>query len=173
MSNEDRESGRDRSGTDRVRADTTRRGTTIKVVSRPEASSLKEAARMLGGEAGEILRPPVVRRHNGTFRFALMPGDRRISWPKLRAVVGVNKSSLPSVPSALEATGYERGTITPSGSTTASPVLMNERVLGRRMGLGAGAHGANAWVQADDLAAGLDAVTADITMGEGMPDGTR
>ena len=40
-----------------------------------------------------------------------------ISWPKLRALLGVNRISMPSADVALAVTGYERGTITPLGST--------------------------------------------------------
>ena len=59
----------------------------------------------------------VVKHKDGSFLFALVPGDRQISWPKLRALLGVNKLSLPAADVAFEATGYERGTITPLGST--------------------------------------------------------
>ena len=64
----------------------------------------------------------VVKHKDGRFLFALIPGDRQISWPKLRSLVGVNKLSLPPADVALDATGYERGTITPLGSTNAWPV---------------------------------------------------
>lgn len=104
----------------------------------------------------------VVTRSNGTFLFALIPGDRQISWPKLRAVVGVNKLQLPVAELALEATGYERGTITPLGSTTSWPVFADERITGR-VAMGAGEHGHSAWVDVDDLVRGFDATRADIS----------
>jgi Cys-tRNA(Pro)/Cys-tRNA(Cys) deacylase len=84
-------------------------------------------------------------------------------WPTLRAVVGVNKLRLPEAELALEATGYERGTITPLGSTTAWPVFADERITGKRVSMGAGEHGYSLFVQADDLVRGLDATLADIT----------
>jgi len=105
----------------------------------------------------------VVKRHDGTFLFALVPGDKQISWGKLRAVVGVNKLQLPSAELALEVTGYERGTITPLGSTTAWPVFVDSSVAGRRVSLGAGEHGLSLFVDADALVAGLDATYADIS----------
>ena len=89
--------------------------------------------------------------------------DGQISWSKLRTVVGVNKLSMPSPEIALEATGYERGTITPLGSTTAWPVFADERIRGSRVALGAGAHGRSAFVDADALIAALAATVADIT----------
>jgi Cys-tRNA(Pro)/Cys-tRNA(Cys) deacylase len=82
---------------------------------------------------------------------------------KLRSVVGVNKLSLPRPEIALEATGYERGTITPLGSSTAWPVFADERIVGLRVALGAGEQGYSAFVDADDLIAGYDATVADIS----------
>jgi Cys-tRNA(Pro)/Cys-tRNA(Cys) deacylase len=104
----------------------------------------------------------VVKRHDGSFLFALIPGDRKISWPKLRAAVGVNKLQLPSQDVAFDATGYERGTITPIGSSTAWPVFADSRIEGR-IAMGAGERGFGAWVLAADLVRGYDATVADIS----------
>jgi len=148
---------------ERVIQDAEARSIPIELVERPNAGSLEEAARILGVEPSAIVKSLVVKRHDGTFLFALIPGDRQISWSKLRAVVGVNKLQLPEASVALEATGYERGTITPLGSTTAWPVFADERIAGTRIALGAGEHGLSAWVEADDLVRGLEATLADIS----------
>lgn len=150
-------------GTDRLHADAEARGLAVEVVSRPEAGSLVEAAELLGIDPSTIVKSLVVKRHDGSFLFALVPGGRQISWAKLRAAVGVNKLSMPSPDVALEATGYERGTITPIGSTTAWPVYADERIVSRRVALGAGAHGHSAFVDADALIAAYEATVADIT----------
>ena len=63
----------------------------------------------------------VVRRGEDDHLLVLVPGDRQISWPKLRSHLGVNRLSMPPADKAREATGYERGTITPFGSTRAWP----------------------------------------------------
>ena len=117
----------------------------------------------MGIEPAQIVKSLVVKRHDGTFLFALVPGDRQISWAKLRSVVGVNKLQLPEASLALEATGYERGTITPFGSTTAWPVYVDERIAGKRVAMGAGEHGYSVWVNTDDLVAGFDSTLADIS----------
>lgn len=145
-----------------MRTDAAARGIPIDIVERPNAASLEEAAGLLGVAPSTIVKSLVVKRHDGTFLFALVPGDRQISWAKLRAVVGVNKLQLPSQDVALDATGYERGTITPFGSTTAWPVFMDSRVAGR-IAMGAGEHGYSAWVDADELVRGFDAILADIS----------
>lgn len=150
-------------GTGRVRTDAAAHGLVVEIVARPAADSLEAAAASLGLQPSDIVKSLVVKRHDGSFLFALVPGDRQISWAKLRAVVGVNKLSMPSADVALEATGYERGTITPLGSSTAWPVVADSRIVGRRVALGAGAHGFSAFVEADDLIAGYDATVADIS----------
>ena len=150
-------------GRERVAADAQSRGIPIEIIERPKADSLEHAAELLGISPASIVKSLVVKRHDGTFLFALIPGDRQISWSKLRAVVGVNKLQLPEASVALDATGYERGTITPLGSTTPWPVFADERIVGTRIALGAGEHGLSAWVEADDLVRGLDATLADIS----------
>ena len=72
---------------------------------RPAARSLDEAAALLGIPPADIVKTLVVKRSDDTYLFALIPGDRAISWPKLRAVVGVNKLQLPDPERALAATG--------------------------------------------------------------------
>jgi prolyl-tRNA editing enzyme YbaK/EbsC (Cys-tRNA(Pro) deacylase) len=143
-------------GRDRVVADAAARGIPVEFVERTRAVDL-------GLGKSDFVKSMVVKRHNGTFLFALVPLDRQISWPKLRAVVGVNKLLLPEASVALAATGHERGTITPLGSTTPWPVFVDERISGRRIGMGSGEHGVGAVVDADLLIAGLGATVADIS----------
>lgn len=151
------------SGRERVAADAAARGVAVEFIERMRANSLEEAAEILGITPADIVKSLVVKRSDGTFLFALIPGDRQISWPKLRALVGVNKLQLPPPELALEATGYERGTITPLGSTTAWPVYADAGMRGRRVSMGAGEHGYSLFVQADELLAALSATVADIS----------
>jgi Cys-tRNA(Pro)/Cys-tRNA(Cys) deacylase len=150
-------------GTERLLADAEARGLAVEIVARPAADSLEEAAALLGVAPSSVVKSLVVKRHDGSFLFALVPGDRQISWRKLRAVVGVNKLSMPSADVALDATGFERGTITPIGSTTPWPVVADERIVGRRVAMGAGGHGLSAFVEADALVAAYGATVADIS----------
>lgn len=150
-------------GRQRFLADAAARGLAVQIVERLAVRSLEEAAGILGITPAEIVKSLVVKHKDGTFLFALIPGDRQISWPKLRTLVGVNKLSLPPADVALDATGYERGTITPLGSTTAWPVYADATIAGRRISMGAGEHGYSAFVDADALTAALRAVVADIS----------
>lgn len=126
-------------------------------------SSLEEAAAARGLDPAQVIKTIVVRRGEGDHVLVLVPGDRAISWPRLRALLGVSRLSLPDAAAARDATGYERGTITPFGSLVAWPVVADERVLGRTVSIGAGAHGVAATVQGDDLVAALGATVADVT----------
>ncbi|MBA4247646.1 MAG: hypothetical protein C0444_05065 [Microbacterium sp.] len=150
-------------GRERVAADAAARGLEVEFIERMRANSLEEAAEILGITPADIVKSLVVKRSDGTFLFALIPGDRQISWPKLRALVGVNKLQLPAPELALEATGYERGTITPLGSTTAWPVYADAGMVGRRVSMGAGEHGYSLFVEANELLASLAATIADIS----------
>lgn len=152
---------------DRVKGAASARGLDIEIRERPVANSLAEAAEILGIDPAGIVKTLVVKRSDDTYLFALVPGDRAISWPKLRAVVGVNKLQLPDPQRALEATGYERGTIVPIGSTHAWPVYADEQMVGQRVAMGAGAHGYSLFVDADDLIAAYGATVADISQAAG------
>jgi prolyl-tRNA editing enzyme YbaK/EbsC (Cys-tRNA(Pro) deacylase) len=105
----------------------------------------------------------VVRRGEDDFLLVLVPGDRGISWPKLRTLLGVSRMSMPDAATAKEATGYERGTITPFGSVRAWPVIADERLAGRAVTLGAGEHDLAVGVDADAVIGALGAAVADIT----------
>src|SRR5690606_18037870 len=170
---------------ERVRAAASARGLAIEIRERPAARSLHEAAALLGLDPSDIVKTLVVKRPSlrladarsaqatgsGTqkedaYLFALVPGGRSISWPKLRALVGVNRLRLPEPELALAATGYERGTIVPIGSTTDWPVYADETIVGRRIAMGAGAHGYSLFVDADALIAAYGATVADISVPE-------
>ncbi|MFQ4148181.1 YbaK/EbsC family protein [Arthrobacter sp. LAPM80] len=153
-------------GHGRVAADAAARGLVVEIFPRPAANSLTEAASLMGIEPSNIVKSLVVKRSDGTFLFALVPGGRSISWPKLRAVVGVNKLQMPPADVALGATGYERGTITPLGSTTAWPVYVDDGIRGRRVAMGAGEHGYSMFVEADALIEAFGAIVADISVPE-------
>ena len=150
-------------GLSRVRAAAAERGLEIEIRERPAAKSLPEAAEILGIPPSGIVKTLVVKRSDDTYLFALVPGDRAISWPKLRAVVGVNKLRLPEPDLAFAATGYERGTIVPLGSTHDWPVYADTEIVGRRIAMGAGAHGYSLFVDADALIEAFGATVADIT----------
>jgi Cys-tRNA(Pro) deacylase len=140
-----------------------RSGIPYRVVRHGRVGSLAEAAAARGIEPRALLKTLVVRRADDDFLFVLVPGDREIAWPRLRALLGVSRLSMPDAATALAVTGYERGTITPFGSSRPWPVVMDASVAGEEISLGAGAHGVGVVAQADDVAAALGAQVADVT----------
>ena len=150
-------------GVRRMAAAAAARGLEVEVRPRPAASSLPEAAALLGITPADLAKTLVVRRSSGAYLFAVLGGDRQLAWAKLRGAVGVNKLVLPDAAEALTATGYERGTITPVGSTTAWPLYVDSALVGRRVAMGAGGHGYSAFVAVDDLVRAYAGTVADLT----------
>jgi Cys-tRNA(Pro)/Cys-tRNA(Cys) deacylase len=144
-------------------------GIAYRVIRHGPVRSLAEAAKARGVEPADVVKTMVVRRGEGDYVFVLVPGDRTISWPRLRAVLGVSRLSMPDATVAKQVTGYERGTITPLGSTMAWPVIADERMLGREITLGAGEHGVAVAVRAEDVLTALSATVADVTQPEDTP----
>jgi Cys-tRNA(Pro) deacylase len=145
-------------------------GLRYRVIRHGPVRSLTEAARARGVTPADVVKTLVVRRADNDFVFVLVPGDRTISWPKLRAALAVSRLSMPDAAAAKAATGYERGTITPFGSYRAWPVVADARVVGREITLGAGEHGLAIAASANDIITSLDAAIADVSDPENGPE---
>ena len=145
-------------------------GLRYRVIRHGPVRSLTEAAKARGVTPADVVKTLVVRRADNDFVFVLVPGDRTISWPKLRAALGVSRLSMPDAAAATAATGYERGTITPFGSSRAWPVVADARVVGREITLGAGEHGLAIAASANDIITSLDAAVADVSEPENRPE---
>src|SRR3954454_18428317 len=138
-------------------------GLSYRLVRHGPVNSLAEAAVARGVSEAAVVKTLVVRRGEDDYLFVLVPGDRTISWPKLRALLDVHRLSMPDAATAKAATGYARGTITPFGSLHPWPVIADERMLGRTITLGGGAHGVAVAIEATPALAALDAEVADVT----------
>jgi Cys-tRNA(Pro)/Cys-tRNA(Cys) deacylase len=155
-------------GAARAVAAAERLGLAYQVTRHGPVRSLAEAAQARGVAPAAVVKTLVVRLAEDDYRFVLVPGDREISWPKLRTVLGVNRMSMPSADVAFEVTGYVRGTITPLGSTTAWPVVADAAMDGT-VSLGGGDHGVALSVDVAALVAALGATVADVTDPIGQP----
>jgi Cys-tRNA(Pro)/Cys-tRNA(Cys) deacylase len=139
-------------------------GVPFRVLRTERARSAEESAGFQGIELDQLLRSIVIRRGADDYVFVLVPGGRTIDWPRLRSHLGVSRLSLPDQDEAKEATGYERGAITPFGSATTWPVVADATVADRDLvAIGGGAHGVNLHLAPDDLIRILDADVADVT----------
>jgi Cys-tRNA(Pro)/Cys-tRNA(Cys) deacylase len=136
----------------------------FEVVRTERARSVEESAELQGIEVGNLLKTIVVRRAENDYLFVLVPGDRALDWPKLRAHIGVSRLSLPDADEARDVTGYERGAITPFGAARPWPVVADASIPGKgRVAIGGGGHGINLHVDADDLITALGAAVSDAT----------
>ena len=134
----------------------------IRRIERPR--NLAEAAERYGVPAHRLLKTLVVRRAADDYVLLLLPGPEQLSWPQLRAHLGVSRISLPDAEEARAATGYERGTITPLGARGAWPVLADASIPGAgTVTVGAGAHGVSLRVDADALLAAVGAEVVALT----------
>ena len=152
----------DPDGTARVRAAADELGLTYEVTRHGPVGSLAEAAAARGIKPHQVIKTMVVRVSADDYRFVLVPGDREIAWPKLRALIGVNRLSMPSADEAYAVTGFVRGTITPFGSRTPLPVIADASLAGT-VSVGGGAHGVALTVDAAELIEALGATIADVT----------
>lgn len=126
-----------------------------------DATSPVEAARVHGVTVTAVAKSLLVRRGEDDYLLVLVPLDRSISWPKLRAVLGVSRLSMPDAETALTVTGYQRGTISPLGLEL--PVIVDESLVGQSITLGSGQPGTIIGLQADDVIAGFGALVADVS----------
>ena len=135
-------------------------GVTYQVLVTEPANSAEESARFQGIALQQLLRTIVVRRAADDYLFILVPGGRRFDWPKLRTHLGTRRLSLPDAEEAKAVTGYERGAITPFGSTTAWPVIADAAILNEPLvAIGGGRRGVQIHIAPDEL---IEATNADV-----------
>lgn len=139
-------------------------GIRARVVRTRPAGSPEESAELQGIPLGSLLRTLVVRRGEDDYLFVLVPGGRRFSWPKLRALLGVSRLSMPDAEEALAVTGYERGAITPFGATRGWPVIVDASALEHEtVAIGGGARGVNLHLSPRDLVERLGADVVEVS----------
>jgi Cys-tRNA(Pro)/Cys-tRNA(Cys) deacylase len=153
----------DAAGAQRARAAIDATGIGYVVTVHGPVDSLAAAAEARGLQPGQVIRTLVVRRGEGDYLFVLVPGGRSISWPKLRALLGVSRLSMPDADGARGVTGYARGSITPFGAATPWPVIADTAIPPGPVSIGGGAPGTAFTVDADDLVRVLQARAADVS----------
>lgn len=140
-------------------------GVPFRIVRTEIARSAEESARLQGIALGSLLRSILVRRAADDFLFVLVPGGRRFDWPKLRALLGTSRLTLPTEEEAMAETGYARGAITPFGARRPWPVIADASIEGLTVvAIGGGARGVNVHLAPVDLVAATGAQVVDITI---------
>ncbi len=121
------------------------------------------AAEAVGWAEELTVKTLVVQTGPKDLWFVLVPGDRELSTKKLARVLGVKGVDLVKVRDAERLTGYKEGGISPFGSYTALPVVLEDTLLERdRVLINAGRRGVLVALDPWDLQALLDARIEDI-----------
>ena len=139
-------------------------GVPFRVVEHGPVASAAEAAAARGVTIAALARTLVVRVDADDHRLVVVPGDRSLAWPKLRALVGVSRLSMADPATLEEVTGFARGTVTPFGSARRWPVIVDLALLAHaEISIGGGRHGVAIQIAPDDLVAVFDAAVGDVT----------
>lgn len=93
------------SGEERAAAALDASGISYRLTRHDRVGSLAEAAAARGVTPAHLIKTIVVRRGDDDYPFVLVPGDRTISWPKLRTLIGVSRLSMPDAATAKAVTG--------------------------------------------------------------------
>ncbi len=132
-------------------------------------NSLAEAAAARGVDIVDVVKTLVVRRGDDDYLLILVPGGRSLSWPKLRALLGISRMSMPPADEAFDATGFRRGTITPIGTTRTWPVIADVLLVSRpEITLGSGEHDVAIALPPMPLFEALAVTVADVTDPESL-----
>jgi prolyl-tRNA editing enzyme YbaK/EbsC (Cys-tRNA(Pro) deacylase) len=119
--------------------------------SRPP-DSLDDAARQRGQLPEQVVRSIVFRVVEGQFVMVLVAGPAQVSWPKLRAALGVSRLSMASEAEVLAETGFVRGAVNPLGLPHPMRLLADVGVFARgEVSLGSGVRGTAILLQSADL----------------------
>lgn len=146
----------------RAQAELEAAGIDHRFVDFPRPRDVEESARRQGIDIHQLLKTLLVRTGDDSYVFAVIPGDRRMSWPKVRAVLGVNRAALPDAGEVEAACGYPPGAVTPLGATARWPTLIDASIEGT-VSIGGGGFGTGIHLTADTLTHHLGATVADIT----------
>lgn len=141
-----------------------RSGISHTVVRYGAVRSIEEAAAARQVDLEAMVKTLAVRSGDADVRLVAVPGDRVIAWPKLRTHLGLNRVAMVDAGDLEDLTGYVRGTVTPFGTTTALPLIVDAALLDvETLSIGGGAGGVALHLAPRDLVAAFDADVADVT----------
>lgn len=105
-----------------------------------EMPTVERAAAALGVPAGAIVKSILFEHKQDPSRvcLAIVPGNVRVSRPKVGGALGIPQLRLASFDTVARATGYRAGCVPPVGHRTAIPVVMDRSLLGLDIVFGGG-----------------------------------
>lgn len=127
--------------------------------------SLEQAAQDRGQVPEQVVRSLLFRIAQGNFILVLVTGPQQVSWPKLRAYLGVSRITMASEEEVLACTGYRIGAVGPLGLAHPVRLLADRRVFEPgEVSIGSGVRGLAIMLKSSDLRKALENV-------EILPDG--
>ncbi len=136
------------------------RGVSYRLFSHPgPIHSLEQAARERGQRPDQVVRSLLFRLSTGEFVMVLAAGPAQVSWPALRAYLGVSRITTATKQEVIEHTGYESGAVSPfglpdpsGGSSNRIRILADESVFtDQEVSIGSGVRFSTVILQSSDL----------------------
>lgn len=137
-------------------------GIDYRITHHGRVSSAEEAAAARGIPVDALAKSLVVRVSEGEYVVVLIPADRSLDYPKLRALLGVRRLTMPPPDEAQAVTGYARGTITPLGAGPWQTYVDRHLTAHEEISLGSGVHGWAIAIHPDDLVGVTGARVVDV-----------
>lgn len=120
----------------------------------------------LGLSADRFFKTLVIDLPGRGTAIAVAPVPRRLSLKAAAAALGTRRAAMAEPATAQRVTGYVLGGISPLGTRTAVPTVIDSSVIGdSRVSVSAGRRGLQLLLASDDLVRLTGAVTAPITAG--------
>ena len=136
-----------------VTRDLARRGIPFRPFVHPgEVHSLEQAAAERNQRPEQVIRSIVFRQSGDEFVMVLAPGPAQISWPGLRAYLGVSRISMATPEEVLKHTGYVTGSVSPFGLPTPMRILVDEKVFNpEEVSIGSGVRNTTVILKSENL----------------------
>lgn len=143
------------------------RGVPFRLFAHPgPLHSLEQAAQERGQRPEQVVRSLLFRLSSGEFVMVLAAGPAQVSWPALRAYLGVARMTTATSQEVNQVTGYESGAVSPFGlpeapGSSAAPlrILADEGVFREQeVSIGSGVRYTTVILQSADLKRALGEV---------------
>jgi Cys-tRNA(Pro) deacylase len=138
----------------------------VKQHSRP-VFTVEEAALERGVRESQIVKAMVVKKGDGSFCLALVPGHRKLSLKKVRQTLDDSKAQLATREEVTKVTGYQVGAVTPVGIRRKNmPIFFEQSILEEEyVGISSGDPNAGIELRSSDLLSILNATLVDLLQG--------
>lgn len=104
-------------------------------------NSVEQAASERDMVVDQVVRSIVFRTGPGQFCMALVSGERQVSWPALRRLLGQSRLTMATADEVQQATGYRPGAVSPFGLPAPLRILVDNSVLKQQLiSMGSGVH---------------------------------